>query len=664
MERLSNNRNLLFLMIATVLVCISPILTIAPSWLIIACLFCLGYRAIQAFFKSEPTHWLLKLLLTILGLILLVHEVKGRLDYLFFIYFLILFVSFKVLEIQQKRDYLIQILVNFYVLFACLVVVMELWIFVYLLVAGLLNFIVLFKLFNPTIRISLFSQRNFPLLIMTLMITIVLFYAFPRISTPFWQLPSPGQKQTGFTDKLKLGDVHELVLDDSQAMKIVSHTNLGKQPYWRGLALSFYDGLSWQVSKAAKTADNPIPRLSFHENADIEIILEPTQTPWVITTGQVTQASPSLLHIPNVGIVQLTKRPITRQLGYRFNVNLKPSRLMNNSIWYLNQQYPSYANPRLQNWAKRLMRSSHQQTDLFIEQLKSEIQNKPFWYTLNPAPIGRSARQLDKFWFETREGYCEYYASAVAFILRVAGIPARVIVGYQGGQWNPVGQYLVVKQSDAHAWVEYWSNESGWLTLNPTAWIPANRIDDSIQKRLERLRQNNYDLEFDRFGHNLGFWQRTRYYLESANFFWQRWLLFYNYETQQQLLDILSNQRMLNWVYAHVKWVWTFISLVILLVSIRWWRQRPDPFQKEVTKLHSLCDKLGVQYQPPETFTTLCRQLSSLFPAQRNEIETLRQEYESLRYQTNQPINQSSLTAFIKSVSKKLKQWNKEYQSK
>lgn len=664
MVRLQYNQKKLLLMVLTVFVSIFPVLLMAPTWLIFACMFCLCFRSLQSLLNSPPTHWLLKLILTVVGFTLLVLEVKGRLDYLFFIYFLVLFVSFKVLEIQNRRDYLTQVLVNLYVLFASLILVMELWIFAYILIAGIFNFIVLFKLHNPTVKLSMFRKRNLPLMMFTLVITIILFYVFPRISSPLWQLPSPGQKQTGFSDKLKLGDVHELVLDDSQAMKIVTRTNLGRNPYWRGLALTFYDGLSWQISKAARTPDQHIPKLNYDDEAEVEIILEPTKTPWVITTGQVDQAYPSLIHIPNVGIMQLSKQRITRQFGYRFNLTQQPSRMINSSIWHLNQQFPSYANPRLQKWARTQMRVSRNQTDVFIQRIKSEIQQKPFWYTLNPASIGRNAKQLDTFWFKTREGYCEYYASTVAFILRVAGIPARVIVGYQGGQWNPIGQYLVVKQSDAHAWVEYWHEDKGWIRLDPTTWIPTNRIDDSIQTRIQRLRQTNYGYNFDRYGHNLGFWQRARYYLESAHFFWQRWLLFYNYDTQQQLKDLLTSQELVSLIYQHIKWLWLIFLAIFLATLWRWWRNRPSPLQRQVTQLKQLFDKLGICYHAPETFTSMCQQLMEIFPQHRDKIKGLQMEYESLRYQTHQPTSKLSLVHFLKTIIKNIKQWSKEYQSK
>ena len=98
--------------------------------------------------------------------------------------------------------------------------------------------------------------------------------------------------------------------------------------------------------------------------------------------------------------------------------------------------------------------------EAFIEARAAQVRDEEFFYTLEPPRLGRDS--VDDFLFNTRRGFCEHFASAFTMMVRAAGIPARVVTGYQGGEYNPIGGYFVVRQSDAHAWSEVWL-EGAWL---------------------------------------------------------------------------------------------------------------------------------------------------------------------------------------------------------
>jgi hypothetical protein len=160
------------------------------------------------------------------------------------------------------------------------------------------------------------------------------------------------------------------------------------------------------------------------------------------------------------------------------------------------------------------------------------LRSQPFFYTLTPPALG--SQPVDEFLFETREGFCEHYASAMTVLLRAAGLPARVVMGYQGGELNGFGGYYIVRQSDAHAWTEVWLEDEGWVRVDPVAAVAPDRVA----------------LGSSRYGANRGgiadavlrnTWLRQAMLAwDTVNTRWRAWVLGYGPELQRALLDRLG----------------------------------------------------------------------------------------------------------------------------
>jgi hypothetical protein len=231
------------------------------------------------------------------------------------------------------------------------------------------------------------------------------------------------------------------------------------------------------------------------------------------------------------------------------------------------------------------------------------FREEPFVYTLNPPPI--SDKPVDTFLFETRRGFCEHYATAFVYLMRAAGIPARVVTGYQGGQWNPVGHFLEVRQADAHAWAEAWLPGKGWTRIDPTAAVAPYRIEQGMdldrqwadsQGGLDAVERAMSDpaLRFQ------DWYLRVRLVWSSIDHAWNQWVLSYNPEYQKRFweaLGIVDWRGLITWLAA---------LLVFLAALLGLWlrpRQKPatiDPALKAYSRFLGKLAKRGVIKRPGE----------------------------------------------------------------
>jgi transglutaminase-like putative cysteine protease len=215
------------------------------------------------------------------------------------------------------------------------------------------------------------------------------------------------------------------------------------------------------------------------------------------------------------------------------------------------------------------------------------FRNEDFYYTLRPSLLGANA--MDEFLFDSRRGFCEHYASAFVFLMRAAGVPARVVAGYQGGELNPVDGYLVVRQSDAHAWAEIWLAGQGWVRFDPTAAVAPSRIEQGIDAALPAGEPLPMIVRLD------SDWLRQlRNRWEAANNTWNQWVLGYNPQRQREVLSRLG--------WRDPDWRGMSASLAILcglaLLLVTLWtlprRLAADPVQRAWQKYCAALKRRGI----------------------------------------------------------------------
>lgn len=640
-------RHALFVM----LICYLPHFTTAPWWLFLLVLSAIGYRLIADYYCIPLLSAWIRFSLVVLCMVLLKIQYGTIISSGFFVGFLLTFIGLKTVETHTIRDLKVLTLCNFYLIFSALIVTQELWIIAYMLIAVIANLSLMLKLSANQASLKQIGSRSIKQVLIAIPLSILLFYIFPRIANPLWQVPSLAQAQTGFSEKMSPGSILDLFSDDSTALRVTFHNKPILNGYWQGLILNFYNGISWNPSDRPATAFSPLPNLTADATADYEVILEPHQKKWLFYFGYPAAGSPDLLFASDSGLISKDKEIIDQRFAYQIKLKTAPYQDLRPRELLQNTQFPKTMNPRIQAWAREQFARVNNNPEAFIAFLHAYINQQPFWYTLSPPALPSKNNQMDSFWFDTQKGFCEHYASAVTLILRSAGIPARVIVGYQGGEWNPVAQYMTVKQSDAHAWLEYWQKGVGWTRLDPTSFISAERIDQQIlDAQAYRLNQSD-----STDTSSMSWLTRTRLFLESAQFFAERWLLFYNQETQRELL---SRAGFGEWNMGQL--LQTAIALLLLFILFYGlyyqWLQRKsrDPLLIEYHRLQREFRRFNVPIEPSSTLKQQCGSLSDKVPGLAPELSSFLSRYEDLRLkpekQTDTSNDKKSTVKLFKSL--------------
>ena len=270
------------------------------------------------------------------------------------------------------------------------------------------------------------------------------------------------------------------------------------------------------------------------------------------------------------------------------------------------------------------MRSATGSDVAYIEAVLAKFHNEEYYYTLEPPPLGSSP--VDRFLFDTRRGFCEHYASAFAFLMRSAGIPARIVLGYQGGEINPLGGHLIVRQSDAHAWTEVWLPETGWYRVDPTAAVAPERID-----------YGTLDVAFDGLGATWGFaassqlLHRLSLTLDALNARWNDWVLGYGPDTQKKFMEWLGMQDP-DWRKMMLTLVTIVIALIILISGLLMLRYRKPAQDRAAILYWRFVKQTGMQPHLGETAADFARRVAVDGTLDRQSVNNVITAYLDARY--------------------------------
>ena len=251
--------------------------------------------------------------------------------------------------------------------------------------------------------------------------------------------------------------------------------------------------------------------------------------------------------------------------------------------WYLD--WAEGSNPRTAALARQMYAAAGSKA-AFVEAVLQKFHEQEYFYTLRPPALGRDP--VDQFLFSTRQGFCEHYASAFALMMRVAGIPTRIVLGYQGGELNPVGNYLIVRQADAHAWTEVWLEGQGWRRVDPTAAVAPERIDAGMSASMFGAAGAAWGLSApSQFLHQLGLsW-------DAINAKWNDWVLGYGPENQDKLMQWLGMDDP-DWQKMMLTLIGLSIALIIGISLLLTLRYRAPPQDRAAILYRSFVQKTGL----------------------------------------------------------------------
>lgn len=496
-------------------------------------------------------------------------------------------------------------------------------------------------------------RTSLVLLLQALPLALLLFVFFPRLD-PLWSLPQPGERAlSGLSDSMSPGDIAELSQSSALAFRA---SFAGAVPpkaelYWRALTLPYFDGRSWQRGRSG--ADLLPPRWQPQgEPLDYEVIMQPTQRPWLFSLDISQTEHPQIRQLADY---RLQRNSPVRQ-AWLYQARAWPLALADPGMGAKQQrmylQLPAGANPKTRAWAQSLAQQ-HGNSGALVAAMLQHFNREPYYYTLRPPKLG--AHSVDEFMFDTKRGFCEHYAGAMTFALRAAGVPARVVTGYQGGELNSTGNFVQVRQMDAHAWVEYWQQGLGWQRVDPTFQVAPQRIElgleDALQDEAEWL--NLGPLSPMSYRH-LAWVNSLRMGWDNLNHQWQSKVLGYQRDRQEAWLKQWFGR--LDWQAIGLTTL-ALLGLCVALLSL-WlfkpWRERPSPEQLLLQRFDSLLRRSGLPRQSGEGLQGLYSRLAPKLDTEaRSQLAQWVQNLEQHLY-ADQPLPLVQLKQQLKNLARAL----------
>jgi transglutaminase-like putative cysteine protease len=491
---------------------------------------------------------------------------------------LVVMVALKFLESRNQRDQLVLIMIAYFLMFASLLTERGPLMAAYVVALVWVTTVALLKIgrrgeFLASHAAATLSGR---LLLHAVPIALLLFVLFPRLPGPLWAIPgSTSSGATGLDDTMSPGDITNLGLSDEVAFRVEfdSPPPRASSLYWRGPALTHFNGRTWSMSQGLRRGENVRETIEYRgEPASYRVMLDPNGRNWAFALDmpQAWSGEASLRMSSDYQLGTFFGGPRPRRLDYRVTsyVDYRAREPLTEREQETFRALPAGSNPRARALAQSWLTDQPRPGDI-VERAMAYLRSQPFEYTLTPPALG--AQPVDEFLFETREGFCEHYASALTVLLRAAGLPARVVMGYQGGELNAIGGYYIVRQSDAHAWTEVWLEDDGWVRVDGVAAVAPERVALGF----DVLAANGVTT----VGAGLrdGWLREVALLWDAIDTRWQTWVIGYGPELQRALLESLGFEGLRRAQRYALLLALTVAATVSVLLGLSWylsWRQR------------------------------------------------------------------------------------------
>ncbi|HEX7219935.1 MAG TPA: DUF3488 and transglutaminase-like domain-containing protein [Burkholderiales bacterium] len=617
-------RELAWLMASLALV-IAPHAMRAPWWLTLltGCLF--GWRLYFALNRAPlPSRWLVLgvAAVAMLGVWMEYRTLFGRQSG---IVLLMLFAGLKLLETRTHRDAAMAAFLGYFLVITnflytqTIPTALAMAAALFLLTATLVGFSAPQRPVRANLRTAAL------LLAHAAPAALALFLLFPRVQGPLWGLPQDAYTgMTGLSDSMSPGSLSGLALSDSIAFRAEFQTPPPPQAlrYWRGPVLWDFDGRTWTIG--ANFLVDFAPPAAGRATYRYEVVLEPHNRHWLFAL-ETAASLPERSRMSFDGQI-VTTAPVRARMRYDMVSVVAPEQQPRESAGTLRRalRLPIGSNPRAMALGAEWRAASSSDADV-LKRAITFLRQGGYTYTLEPPLLGD--QPVDEFLFSTRAGFCEHFASAFVFLMRAAGIPSRVVTGYQGGELNSVDSIITVRQSDAHAWAEVFLPGSGWLRVDPTAAAVPSRLEIGMARAVPQASGlpllMRPELEWLRGA-------RDRW--EAVAHKWNVWVLGYNPERQRDLMSSIG-VRDADW-RSLTATLFTFLGLMTLALLAWSLRRlaRPDPVQKA---WRAFCRKLaarGVEPSPTEGPRDYATRAARALPARRASILRIGALYIALRY--------------------------------
>jgi len=617
-------RNSLIMLMAAFVIVILPHTAQVSPWIIAAGLFCVWWRwMIFLGRRNFLLLWQKAVLVIACGAAVVISEgVTQNLET--WAALLIMAFALKLLEMKTQRDAYVIVFIAYFIIAIEFIFKNSMGIVAYELCALILVTAAMVGMnqFHTRVKALASIKVASKILAQAIPLMIVLFVLFPRIG-PMWSITSSNQHaRTGLSSEMTPGDVAKLARSDEIAFRAIFKGTppANSELYWRGRVYADFNNGKWSEARVPSKFSN-IQKIDWVQNLkdsqkkawfipetldqnsssklNYSILLEPTHNRWLIGLDLAIPKTKS------AGLnwdYKLINRQAVQSL-LRYEVDTYPDAILNtwlpeflrNQTTHINKQ----DNPKTIAFAQNLYTES-KNIDNFVENVLEHIRTQPYHYTLEPPTLDKE-NSIDQFWFTTRQGFCTHYAGAMVYMLRAAGIPARMVGGYQGGEINPLTGHVVVRQYLAHAWVEYWQTERGWQRVDPTAAVAPSRIHDSLSAALPENDLSSLSAFTNVRLNGLPGLQKMMYLFESLEHRWNLFIIGYNSERQTDFLQKLLG-KITTAKIALVLLIGAFFSVAFVALSL-FLSNRSKPQHPVVKVFHGFISRLhkrGIERKPEE----------------------------------------------------------------
>jgi transglutaminase-like putative cysteine protease len=616
------SRTALLWQLLTVIAVTLPHLSHLPVWVPFLVLFTLSFRFMVYSGRWSFPKWWIKGLLVLLagGSVLASYKAGGGISVT--VALLIAGFGLKMLEINSRRDSTVVLYVAYIVLSTAFLFDQSVAMALYVIVV--ISIVTTALLSSHIDRDTSFLEpfnRCVVMLIPALPLMIVMFIGMPRLG-PMWEVGLDKAAKTGLSDSMSPGDITQLTRSAEAAFSVrfISAPPAQSQLYWRSIVLNDFDGRRWFNQNGvlvSKRRSEPSPKTS--GKLKYEMILEASQRKYVPVLDYLSKW-PNDLIASKDGTLS-TASPQTQRNQYQLTSRLDlPVSLSSFDENFSRELSLPKGNRKARELANRWWNEAGNYEG-FIQKLERYFHDS-FRYSLSPPPLGKNS--VSDFLLDTQEGFCGHFASATAFMLRSVGIPARIVTGYQGGELNPYEEYYLIRQYDAHAWVEAWLPSKGWTRLDPTAWVAPERVEAPADEVLSNDTSFLKDSPFAAWGivNNSAFAQ-LRLRIEAFNYGWHRWVLNYHQQQKGILEMLLGTYSVFN---IAMFFLIPFILVITVTVFLMYWPKRSvdlNPANILINRLSKGLSRNGhlsgasepsLEREQGETVSRYCARVSTMRP--------------------------------------------------
>ena len=658
---------------------ILPLFLFLPLWLAVIWFLSVIVR-VQVFRGVWPFPGnILKVCIGFAGVVGLYWSYGGRVSVEPMIAFLLLSFVLKLIEVRNRKDVLIVLYIGFVATAAQLLLSQNFWMSLYSVLSCGILLAALQSVFQHR-KISITQQlfNGSSLLLQSLPVMLILFLIMPRLGQ-LWAVPSLSSvAKTGFSDTMSPGDFSRLIQSNEIVFRATfSNDNIPtpRQRYWRGLVLDEFDGVRWKrfgsswssVSSGAVESSNPHPkwRLSgvgekgnkrpldqARESQvlfEYGVLLEPHYYPWLFSLMAPLEAhSATATTVFNEQGLLVSGSPVTERSYYDVvslqNYFYGPSeRSSRELIRYT--ELPTTSNPRARQLAESWLIEGLSPREIVAK--AQDLFRSSFTYTLQPPLLGFNP--VDDFLFHTQRGFCEHFSSSFVFLMRAAGIPARVVVGYQGGEYKEDGRYIVVRQSDAHAWSEVWLEESGWTRVDPTAAVSPLRIERALHEVVDSGEASLVGGALFRV-EALAWLTLAKNRMEELEYLWQTRVLSYNDDVQNGVFKrLLGGSDPWRLAVFFVGGVGGLLLLYFLINQFSFPRKSPSVELSLLLRVFRQLERQGYPRGVGETPRAYARRVGHALPQLKIPLEQVVRIYYEITYK-----NRTDLAPQYRSLCKNM----------